>query len=111
MKNKKPLFVPLMKRWFDKFASGTKRVEYRVHGPRWNRRVCSDGRAVTLANGYGWPRLSGRIARTVIIPPHRVPKDAREIFGNRELIRIHIDSVRELERPMLNHLVKEENEG
>lgn len=92
------LFVPLLTRWFNAFASGRKRVEYRLHGPRWNKRVCWNGRYVVLANGYGWPRLHARIVRTVIIPPHRVPKAARQIFGARELIRIHVDNVRPIER-------------
>lgn len=112
MKNK-PLFVPLIKEWFDAFASGRKRVEYRLHGPRWNKRVCYDGRAVVLANGYGWPRLFGRITHTVIVPAHRVPKAAQAIFGNRELIRIHVDEVRPIERSAweLSKRVMEENEG
>lgn len=69
-----------------------------MHGPRWNKRVCFDGRPVVLANGYGWPRLYGRIRRTEIIPPERAPKAAREIFGDRELIRITVESVKPIER-------------
>lgn len=94
----KPLFVPLRKEWFQKFASGEKRSEYRVNGPRWNKRVCKEGRAAVLANGYGWPRLHARILRTVIIPAHRAPKAARQIFGARELIRIDVENVRPIER-------------
>ncbi len=93
-----PLFVPLMKEYFDAFASGKKGVEYRVNGPRWNKRTCRDGREVVLANGYGWPRLHARVVRTTIIPAHRAPAVARQLFGERELICIHVENVRPIER-------------
>lgn len=109
--NDKPLFVPLMKRWFEAFQRGEKRVEYRVHGPRWNKRVCRDGRAVVLANGYGWPRLTARIERTRIVQAKNAPKAAREIFGDLELIAIFVRDVWPLYRMRLDRASLEENAG
>jgi len=60
--NEKPVFVPLKKEWFLKFAEGEKTVEYRDYGPRWNERVCRVGRAATLSCGYSGSRLSARIS-------------------------------------------------
>lgn len=58
----KPLFIPLKGEYFDAFANGTKRVEYRLHGPRWNSSVCVVGRPVILSRGYGKARrLKGKI--------------------------------------------------
>lgn len=53
---KKPLFIPLKKAFFDAFARGEKREEYRVLGPRWNDRTCTPGRPVVLSCGYGVKR-------------------------------------------------------
>lgn len=108
----KALFIPLLKKWFEKFRDGSKRIEYRVHGPRWNKRVCYDGRAVVLANGYGWPRLTARIDHTRIIPAAKAPKAAREIFGDRELIAIHVIDVYPLYVMSVDRRsLAEENEG
>lgn len=49
----KPLFIPLKTKYFDAFAAGTKAVEYRRHGPRWNAETCQIGRPVVLSHGYG----------------------------------------------------------
>lgn len=58
----KPLFVPLKAVYFDRFADGTKKVEYRRYGPRWNEKTCPIGRAVILSRGYGKAcRLGGRV--------------------------------------------------
>lgn len=62
--NEKPLFVPLKTRYFRAFESGTKTVEYRRAGPRWNERSCWIGRPVTLSHGYSGSRLTARISRT-----------------------------------------------
>lgn len=108
----KPLFIPLMKPWFDAFKRGEKRVEYRVHGPRWNKRVCRDGRAVVLANGYGWPRLTASIERTRIVKAKNAPQAARDIFGDRELIAITVRDVSPLYQMRIDRAsFKEENEG
>ena len=57
------LFIPLKAQFFDAFAAGTKRVEYRRAGKRWNAKTCALGRAVLLSGGYGkQARLTGKIA-------------------------------------------------
>lgn len=58
----KPLFIPLKAEYFDQFEAGTKTVEYRKRGGRWNHLTCFVGRKVTLSRGYGkHRRLSGVI--------------------------------------------------
>lgn len=57
----RPVFIPLKRRFFEAFAAGEKRTEFRLLGARWNERVCAPGRAVTLSCGYSGARLSGRI--------------------------------------------------
>ncbi len=52
----KPLFIPLKTEFFEAFEKGTKTVEYRKYGPRWNEKTCEVGRAVTLSHGYGTKR-------------------------------------------------------
>lgn len=57
-----PLFLPLKSQYFNAFAEGTKTVEYRLYGPRWNERTCYPGRPVVLSCGYGKSRrLTGRV--------------------------------------------------
>lgn len=55
----KSLFIPLKRQWFDAFADGSKKVEYRLYGPRWNERVCRVGRRATISCGYSGARLYG----------------------------------------------------
>lgn len=56
----KPLFIPLKGEYFEAFRTGTKTVEYRQYGPRWNERTCPVGRPVVLSKGYGKQhRLTG----------------------------------------------------
>ena len=58
----KPLFIPLKRKYFEKFRDGTKSIEYRKYGPRWNEKTCTPGRSVTLSLGYGKQhRISGVI--------------------------------------------------
>lgn len=55
-----PLFVPLKTQYFEAFQAGTKSVEYRKYGPRWNEQTCRVGRRVVLSKGYGKAhRLTG----------------------------------------------------
>jgi len=59
----KPLFVPLKTEFFRAFQAGTKTVEFRPHGPRWNERTCAVGRPVVLSHGYGkHERLTGVVS-------------------------------------------------
>ena len=57
--NHRPLFIPLKTEYFRQFESGSKHVEYRRFGARWNERNCAQGRAVTLSHGYSGARISG----------------------------------------------------
>lgn len=57
------LFIPLRGEYFDAFARGEKRTEYRKRGPRWNAETCAVGRRVVLSRGYGKARrLTGVIS-------------------------------------------------
>lgn len=77
---KKPLFIPLLTKWFRAFEDGTKTTEYRAYGPRWNERTCYPGRRAVLAHGYGYPRLNRVVVGFKKIPLARAPKAAREIY-------------------------------
>jgi hypothetical protein len=57
----KALFIPLMREPFEWFEQGSKRVEMRQYGPRWNERTCRIGRRVTLSLGYGKRRRLGGV--------------------------------------------------
>ena len=57
----KPLFIPLKREYFESFEQRKKSVEYRVHGPRWNKNTCQVGRRVTLSLGYGKQRRIGGV--------------------------------------------------
>lgn len=46
----KPLFIPLKGEFYEAFADGSKTVEYRRYGPRWNERTCERGRPVVLTS-------------------------------------------------------------
>lgn len=48
----KPLFLSLMKQHYLAFADGSKAVEYRKAGSRWNRTTCVVGREIIISNGY-----------------------------------------------------------
>lgn len=57
-----PLFIPLRTEFFNAFESGSKTVEMRRYGPRWNEHTCAPGRQVVLSHGYGKAkRISGVI--------------------------------------------------
>lgn len=58
----KALFIPLKNQFYQQFVDGTKRVEFRRYGPRWNEASCYIGRPVTISKGYGKSnRRSGRV--------------------------------------------------
>jgi hypothetical protein len=67
------MFIALKKEYFEAFAQREKREEFRLYGARWNERVCTPGRAVTLSCGYSGPRLNGVIAGFRTIPAREVP--------------------------------------
>ena len=49
----KPLFIPLYTEFYEQFENGTKTIEYRNYGPRWNEKTCLIGRPVVISKGYG----------------------------------------------------------
>lgn len=53
MIEKKPLFIPLKREFYDAFLSGEKTEEFRRYGARWNESTCAVGRPVTISMGYG----------------------------------------------------------
>jgi len=70
----RPLFIPLKTEWFDAFERGTKNIEYRPYGPRWNERTCAIGRPVVLSHGYGKRRrLRGTVAAFNVVGPDASP--------------------------------------
>jgi hypothetical protein len=59
----KPLFIPLYTEFYEEFKNGTKNIEFRAYGPRWNEKTCVVGRPVVLSKGYGKQnRLNGVVA-------------------------------------------------
>lgn len=65
----KPLFIPLKTEYYRAFERGDKNTEYRLHGARWNGKVCSVGRPVILSRGYGKSdRIEGSITSFQAIP-------------------------------------------
>jgi len=66
--NEKPLFIPLKKKYYQAFKKGTKTVEYRKYGKRWNEKTCFVGRDVTLSLGYGKKdRMTGKVTKFEIV--------------------------------------------
>jgi hypothetical protein len=95
----KPLFIPLKAEYFNAFADGSKSIEYRPYGARWNERTCPVGRPVVLSYGYGKARrLRGRVtgfARSTLA----TTTDAwRDCYGDRHCeaacIRIAVEKKR-----------------
>lgn len=80
MVDAKPLFIPLKAEWFNAFADGSKSVEYRAYGPRWNEETCWLGRDAILAYGYGWPRLRTFVTTLNVLTRDRSPEAARIIY-------------------------------
>lgn len=80
---RKPLFIPLRSWAFSLFYCGTKNIEYRAYGPRWNEKTCTPGRPVTLSNGYRKERrLSATIKEFSTLPGHLAPEAVRLIYRN-----------------------------
>jgi len=48
----KILDLPLKKQWYDMIANGTKREEYRVIKPFWEKRLINDDGHVRFRYGY-----------------------------------------------------------
>lgn len=87
----RPLFVPLRRQWWEAFRDGSKRIEWRVYGGRWNRQRCHRGRRVILSLGYSGARLLGTVVRTRCVSADLAPAAARAIYPTaRYLCAIHV---------------------
>lgn len=87
--NTKPLFIPLCREWYERFASSEKTTEFRAYGPRWNERVCVPGRRVTLSCGYGKKRrVCGRIKDVRKIREFQLPETEWLFFEEKLKSRI-----------------------
>jgi hypothetical protein len=94
----KPLFIPLKTEFFDAFASGSKTVEFRQYGARWNEKTCSIGRAVVLSKGYGKKhRLTGVVCGFAADKAPTLTDDWLKCYGQQEgfaaCIYIKLDEV------------------
>lgn len=76
----RPLFIPLRREWFNAFRDGTKRIEWRVYGGRWNVDSAFTGRAVTLSLGYSGARLLGQVVKVERVEADNAHAAARAIF-------------------------------
>jgi len=85
MSETKPLFVPLMRKYFLKFKRGEQGCEIRPNNRRgWNCKNVYPGRLMTLSNGYGThDRITLEIRSTMLTPDLRMEK----------LPQWHIDAV------------------
>lgn len=80
----KPLFIPLNREYFEQFEAGTKTVEYRVYGSRWNEDTCRVGREAVLSLGYGKDnRITGTVKsfNTCRADKCKAKKDFYKIYG------------------------------
>lgn len=57
----KPLFIPLMTKYFLDFKLGLKDTEFRKYGRGFTEKTCMPGREVILSKGYSGERLRGKI--------------------------------------------------
>lgn len=72
----RPLFVPLITKYYEEFENGTKTKEYRKYGPRWNERTCFVGRPAVLSKGYGKAnRLQSCVRNFRKVPASQYPPD------------------------------------
>jgi hypothetical protein len=76
----KPLFIPLRDQWFRQFADGSKTIEYRAYGPRWNERTCFPGRDAVLSRGYSGARLQRTVRSFKVLDFADAPKEAQQIY-------------------------------
>jgi hypothetical protein len=78
----KALFIPLKAEFFAAFADGSKTVEFRRYGPRWNERTCWPGRAVVLSRGYGRQhRLTGVVTWFRVSEHHAIDPGFVACYG------------------------------
>jgi hypothetical protein len=109
-KHDRPLFIPLKREWFEKFRDGSKTIEYRRLGPKWNPKVCWIGRPVILSNGYSGARITARIRKfTAITNPgiDLFPADA--MLAEIHLCEIDIPEVLTITMQARGVIVQDEN--
>jgi len=77
----RPLIIALHLDYWNQFYDGTKTVEYRLYGPRWNERTCQPGRKAVLSAGYSKRRrITMRIGAFATVPYAAAPPEARAIY-------------------------------
>jgi hypothetical protein len=76
----KPLFIPLKTEWFRQFEAGTKTIEYRAYGPRWNETTCLMGRAAVVSHGYSGKRLHRTVTGFKKLGWSHAPEAAQKIY-------------------------------
>jgi hypothetical protein len=80
----KPFFIPLHTEHFEAFKNGSKTIEFRIYGARWNERTCTVGRVVTLSKGYGKKhRISGVVEGFDWYPINDPAHDFNRVFGEK----------------------------
>lgn len=81
-KAEKPLFVPLKAEFYSAFVDGSKTIELRKHGQRWNATTCRIGRPVTISKGYGKRhRRSGVITSFAVGRTDYLRRDWIRVYG------------------------------
>ena len=97
--NQKPLFIPLKKQHHLEFESGTKTVEYRKYGPRWNERTCAPGRPAILSYGYKTLKRMSGVIKSIEVGSQK-PKEFIDIYGyDGECIAIEIQVIAKYTSP------------
>lgn len=86
MASEEPLFIALRTEWFRMFEAGTKNIEYRAYGKRWNEHTCFVGRAATLSHGYSGARIEKRVIGFTKLLRFQAPEAAKHIYPNAEFI-------------------------
>ncbi len=93
----RPLFVPLKTRYFRAFEDGSKTIEYRRYGARWNERAAWIGRPVTLSHGYSGARLYARVVSVQRVPGSALP-ESDPYEPTDELIAVTLELIRPINR-------------
>lgn len=96
----KPLFIPLKTEYYEAFENGSKTIEYRPYGPRWNDKTLWWGRPVVISKGYGKQnRMRGNILKWKIRAASKLNKNVREsvmdCYGTLDIViaEIHISNL------------------
>lgn len=101
----RPLFVPLKAEFYHAFVAGSKTIEYRKYGKRWNEKTCPPGRRVTISNGYGKRnRRSGVVSTFDVGDTDYLRRDWISVYGVKPFrsarIGITLDAPELLQTPL-----------